>query len=83
MAGFNRKFKVSNNYISACKNKNKIRVYHYKDGTYYFKDGVKTPVNVGDVIDNKKVVNNGEYHHSKGKNGYNEVMFWELVEINE
>lgn len=81
MAGFNRKYKVSNNYIAACRNKNKIRVYEYIDGTYYFKNNVKTPIKEGDIIDGKKVVDNGEYHHSKGKYGYNTVMFWELVEV--
>lgn len=82
MAGFNRKYKVSNNYTAACRSKNKIRVYQYSDGTYYFDNGVKTAVKVGDIINGKKVVNKGEYHHSKGKYGYNEVMFWELMEVN-
>lgn len=81
MSGFNRKFKVSNNYISACRSKNKVRVYTYSTGTYYFDNGVKTPIKVGDIINNKKVVNKGEYHHSKNKYGYNSVMFWELVEL--
>lgn len=82
MSGFNRKFNVSNNYVAACRNKNKIRVYQYNDGTFYFDKGVKTPIKVGDIINNKKVVNKGEYHHSKNKYGYNDVMFWELVDHN-
>lgn len=84
MAGFNRKFKVSNNYTQACKDKNKLRVYLYADGNYYyFNNGVKTLINEGDIINNKKVVNKGEYHHSYNKKwGYSEVMFWELEEIN-
>lgn len=80
MAGFNKKFKVSNNYVTACRNKNKIRVYQYSDGTYYFDNGIKTPIQVGDIINNKKVVDKGEYHHSKNRYGYNEVMFWELID---
>ena len=82
MAGFNNKYKVSNNYISACRNKNKIRVYEYQDGTYCFINNVKIKVNEGDILNGKKLVNKGEYHHSKNKYGYNTVMFWELVEIN-
>lgn len=80
MAGFNKRYNVSNNYTAACKNKNKIRVYTYKDGTYCFLNGVKTAINEGDIINNKVVVNEGEYHHSKDRYGYNEVMFWSLKE---
>lgn len=78
MAGFNNKYKLSNNYITACRSKNKLRVYEYKDGTYAFINGVKTPVKNGMVINGKTLNDNGEYHHSKTKYGYSKVMFWEF-----
>lgn len=80
MSGFNHKYKVSNNYTKACKDKNKIRVYNYKDGTYAFINGIKTKVWPNQVLNGKILVNKGEFHHSKNKYGYNEVMFWELVD---
>ena len=80
MSGFNHKFKVSNNYISACRSKNKIRVYEYSDGTYAFINNVKTPVTNGMLLNGKKLIDNGEYHHSKNKFGFNKVMFWELID---
>ena len=80
MAGFNGMYNVSNNYISACRSKNKIRVYNYQDGTYAFINGVKTPIKEGDIINDKVVKNFGEYHHSRNKYGYNKVMFWELID---
>jgi hypothetical protein len=64
MAGFNRKFKVSNNYISACRRK-LVRVYEFGDGLRYtYIDNKKICVEE-DIKDGKLVY--AEYHHSKNK----------------
>jgi hypothetical protein len=72
MAGFNRKFKVSNNYIGACR-RGLVRVYYYNDGPYAFINGKKTSVK--DDIDNGNLIY-AEYHHSRNKQGYNSIDFY-------
>lgn len=80
MTDNSKRYPVSQNYMRACRDKNKIRVYEYKDGTYYFDNEVKTPIKEGDIINNKMVINNGEYHVTHNPNGrFNKVMFWHLV----
>lgn len=81
MAGFNKKYGVSNNYIAACRNKNKIRVYTYKDGDYYFDEkGNKLPFKTGMIINNKRAKYGGEYHHG---NNYNVVWFYDLINFDD